>query len=58
MEQSMDLAYIYDTFDGLETVHDKVEYLKDLKRLDLGYDINYDKLIEVWSAMAQVETEN
>lgn len=54
----MDLAYIYESFDGLETVHDKVEYLKDLKRLDLGYDINYDKLIEVWSAMAQPETEN
>lgn len=49
----MDLAYIYESFDALETIHDKIEYLKDLKRLDLGYDINYDKLIEVWSCMAE-----
>ena len=54
----MDLAYIYESFDNLETIHDKVEYLKDLKRLDLGYDINYDKLIEHWSALAEVETQS
>lgn len=51
----MDLAYIFESFKALETVHDKVEYLKDLKRLDLGYDINYDKLIEAWSSMAEFE---
>ena len=53
----MDLAYIYESFDNLETIHDKIEYLKDLKRLDLGYDINYDKLIEHWLAMGDAVTE-
>lgn len=51
----MDLAYIFESFKALETIHDKVEYLKDLKRLDLGYDINYDKLIEHWSALAEAQ---
>jgi len=51
----MDLTYIFESFKALETVHDKVEYLKDLKRLDLDYEINYDRLIEVWSAIAEIE---
>lgn len=53
----MDLAYIYESFDNLETIHDKIEYLKDLKRLDLGYDINYDALIEAWLALGEPVTE-
>ena len=51
----MDLEYIFESFRKLDTVWDRVEFLKDLQKLNLSYDINYDRLIEVWSSMAVVE---
>ena len=37
----MDLAYIFESFKALETNHEKVQYLKDLQKLNLGFDIRY-----------------
>ena len=44
----MDLAYIYATFKALETVAEKVTFLKTLATLNLPYDINYEALISAW----------
>jgi hypothetical protein len=46
----MDKQFIFDAFDELESIHDKVEFLKDLQKLNLPYDINYDALIAVWES--------
>jgi hypothetical protein len=51
-EKLMDLPYIFETFKKLETVHEKVEYLKDLQKLKLGFYINYEALIAAWEARA------
>lgn len=48
----MDLAYIFESFKKLETAHEKIEFLKDLQKLNLGFDIRYDRLIEVWELRA------
>jgi hypothetical protein len=45
----MDLPYIFESFKKLETAHEKVEFLKDLQKLNLHFDIRYDRLIEIWS---------
>ena len=47
----MDLAYIFESFKALETNHEKVQYLKDLQKLNLGFDIRYDRLIEIYESM-------
>ena len=44
----MDKEYIFAEFKKLETVWDKIEFLKDLQKLNLPYDINYEALIAVW----------
>jgi len=50
----MDLAYIFESFRALETVWDKIEYLKDLQKLNLPYDINYEALIAAWESRAEI----
>lgn len=47
----MDLPYIYESFKKLETNHDKAEFLKDLQKLNLRFDIRYDRLIEIYENM-------
>jgi hypothetical protein len=44
----MDLPSIYRDFQALETVTEKVTFLKSLETLNLPYDINYEKLISAW----------
>ena len=44
----MDKQYLFDAFDKLETVWDKIRFLKDIQKLNLPYDINYDALIAAW----------
>jgi hypothetical protein len=44
----MDLASIYRDFRALETVTEKVTFLKSLETLGLPYDINYEALIRAW----------
>jgi len=44
----MDKEYIFAEFKKLETVWDKIEFLKDLQKLNLPYDINYEALIASW----------
>lgn len=45
----MDLTYIYESFQSMETVFEKVEFLESLKSKNLPYDINWDHLIDIWS---------
>jgi hypothetical protein len=47
-ERQMDKEYIFESFKKLETSWDKIEFLKDLQRLNLSYDINYEALIAAW----------
>jgi hypothetical protein len=47
-ESLMDKEYIFAEFKKLETVWDKIEFLKDLQKLNLPYDINYEALIASW----------
>ena len=51
----MDKQFIFDAFDELESVFDKVQFLKDLQKMNLPYDINYEALIAAWSAKLTVE---
>lgn len=44
----MDLATIYRDFQALETVTEKVTFLKSLATFSLPYDINYEALIAAW----------
>ena len=44
----MDKQYLFDAFDKLETVWDKIQFLKDIQKLNPPYDINYDALIAAW----------
>jgi hypothetical protein len=44
------LILIYDMFKNLDTVIERIEFLQDLKSQNLPYSINYERLIEVWSA--------
>ena len=48
----MSLAYIFETFKAFELNVDKVSFLKELKSMDLTFDINYDKLISYWELQA------
>jgi hypothetical protein len=48
----MDLAYIFESFKKLETSYEKVEFLKDLQKLNLGFDIRYVRLIEIYENMS------
>ena len=47
----MDKQFIFDAFDELETVWDKIQFLKDLSRMNLPYDINYEALIANYEAL-------
>jgi len=51
----MDKQFIFDAFDELETVWDKVKFLKELQRMNLPYDINYEALIAAWEVRAPQE---
>lgn len=53
----MDKEYIFESFKKLDSVWDKIQYLKDLKNLNLPYDINYDALIAAWSQLGGEEEE-
>ena len=44
----MDLQSIYETFQKLQTVPEKIEYLQELRELNLGYQINFEYLIDAW----------
>lgn len=44
----MDLISIYKDFQKLETVAEKVTFLKSLETLNLPYEINYLGLIAAW----------
>ena len=45
----MSKEFIFSDFKKLETNAEKVEYLRQLSTLNLSLDINYKKLIQVWS---------
>lgn len=51
----LDLDYIYESFRKLDSAIAKVEYIKGLKKLDLGYTINYDNLILAWERIAELQ---
>ena len=51
----MDKQFIFDAFDELETVWDKIQFLKELQRMNLPYDINYEALIAAWETRAPQE---
>jgi hypothetical protein len=44
----MELSSIFHDFRALETVTEKVTFLKQLATLNLPYDINYEALIAAW----------
>ena len=44
----MDLTSIFRDFRALETVTEKVTFLKQLAKFNLPYDINYEALIAAW----------
>ena len=44
----MDLSSIYRDFQALETVTEKVTFLKSLETMGLPYDIRYEALIAAW----------
>jgi hypothetical protein len=44
----MDLTSIFRDFRALETVTEKVTFLKSLATLNLPYDIHYEALIAAW----------
>jgi hypothetical protein len=54
-ESKMDKQFIFDAFDELETVWDKIQFLKELQRMNLPYDINYEALIAAWEIRAPKE---
>jgi hypothetical protein len=49
----MTKEYIFEAFKEIETSTAKVEFLIDLAKLNLPYDINYDNLIAAWSRLAE-----
>ena len=53
----MDKQFIFDAFDELETVWDKIQFLEDLSRMNLPYDINYEALIAAWEVRAPKDGE-
>ena len=55
--KKMDKQFIFDAFDELETVWDKIQFLKDLSRMNLPYDINYEALIAAWEVRAPKDGE-
>ena len=58
MERKMfDLNYIFETFRKLETATEKVEFIQNLKSLDLDFRFNYDNLISAWEKIAKSEVE-
>jgi hypothetical protein len=44
----MTLEYIFQSFRALETVAEKVTYLRELETLALPYEINFQALITAW----------
>lgn len=48
----MDLNYIFESFKKLELNVDKAGYLKELEKMNLPYDINFDNLIKYWERKA------
>jgi hypothetical protein len=56
-ERKMDKQFLFDAFDELETVWDKIQFLKDLQKMNLPYDINYDALIAAWEVRAPKDGE-
>jgi len=52
----LELGYIFETFRKLDNAIDKAEFIRDLQKLDLPYDLNYENLILAWERMAEVES--
>ncbi len=44
----MDLETIFRHFRALETVTEKVTFIKELETLGLPYEINYEGLVRAW----------
>ena len=44
----MTIEYIFQSFHTLETVAEKVTYLRELQTHGLPYDINFEALIRAW----------
>lgn len=53
----LDLGYIFESFKKLETATEKVEFIQNLKNLDLDFRFNYDNLILAWESIAKSELE-
>jgi hypothetical protein len=45
---TMDLETIFRHFRALETVTEKVTFIKELETLGLPYEINYEGLVRAW----------
>jgi hypothetical protein len=43
------LADIYREFQGIESIPEKIQYLRDASNLGLPFDINFEGLIQVWT---------
>ena len=54
-EQKMEKAYIFETFKKLSTAAEKVEYLEQLRTLNLTFDFNYEGLIKAWKRRIVVD---
>lgn len=44
----MQLEDLYREFQGLYSIHEKIEWLRDMSRLNLPFDINWQGLIWKW----------
>ena len=53
----MSKEYIFESFKNLQTSEEKVEYLKQLQKLNLPYDINYENLINYWKNVVDFSEE-
>lgn len=51
----LQLDYIFESFRKLDSATDKVEFLKNLRELNLSYELNYDNLILAWERIAELE---
>jgi hypothetical protein len=47
----MQLEDLYREFQGLDSIYEKIEWLQEMSRINLPYDINWDGLIRAWEAL-------
>jgi hypothetical protein len=45
----MNLADIYREFQGIESIPEKIQYLRDSSWQGLPFDINWEGLIQAWT---------